>query len=263
MENKKCGGPCQVTKPIDGFRIMTEKRASRIKSGEIKYRCSICLDCERKMARERYYKNREKNMAYAKEYKQKNKEVLKEKTKQYNEKNRERIKERYKLYCQNNRALICKIAKEYRRTHVSVRLRHNFKSRIIENIKKDKTTAEYLGTSIENVKKWLQFNFKEDMNWDNYGKVWQIDHTLPVNLFNLEVDTDIYICFNWKNLMPLRKETNQKKHDHIWHYRVFYQEQKLLEFSKEFQIEEDDVKDYIETFSEYFKNMMIKNTTKK
>lgn len=259
MENKQCGS-CQQTKPVEDFRLCTEKRKSRAKSGDLKYRCSMCLDCERRMSRERYNKNKEKYNAYAKEYKEKNKEVLKEKTKLYNEKNKERIKQRYKLYCQNNRALLSKIAMEYRKNNLSARLRHIFKSRIIENIKKNKITTEYLGTSIDKVKLWLEYNFQDDMCWENYGKVWQIDHTLPINMFNLEEHTDIFVCFNWKNLMPLKKEVNRKKHDKIWHYRVFYQEQQLKKFSKQHDIEKKEVQDYIETYSQYFGDMM--NITK-
>lgn len=255
METKQCGS-CHETKQVDVFRLCTEKRASRIKSGQIQYRCSMCLDCERKMSRERYYKNREKYQEYAKQYKEKNKEILKEKTRQYNERNKERIKQRYKVYCQNNRALLSRIAVEYRRNNLSARLRHIFKTRIIENIKKNKNTVEYLGTSIENVKKWLEYNFRDGMSWENYGDEWQIDHTLPLNLFNLNEHTDIYVCFNWKNLMPLRKDINQKKHNHLWHYRVFYQEQQVVSFSKQFHVEEKEVKDYIHTYSQYFKDMM-------
>lgn len=119
---------------------------------------------------------------------------------------------------------------------------------------------EYLGSTIQVVKDWLQFNFQEYMTWENYGDVWHIDHTLPVNLFDLTQDIDIYMCFNWKNLMPLRKDINTKKHDHIWPIRVFNQEQRLLQFTKAFEIEKSEIDDYLETYCEYFKSMMAKKS---
>jgi len=257
-KSKKQCGCCKTIKLLEEFRLCTEKRLSRSKTGDLKYRCSMCMECERTKALERYRKKREECIAKNKEYKQKNKEVLKQKRREYNVKNREYIKQRYKLYCENNHALILRIAKEYRQNNINVRLRKNFKSRIIENIQKNKTTTEYLGSTIQVVKKWLEFNFEEFMNWENYGEVWHIDHTLPVNLFDLKNEIDIYICFNWKNLMPLQKETNIKKHDNIWHYRIFYQEQKLREFSIQEEIEVDEVNDYLETYCQYFKEMMNK-----
>jgi hypothetical protein len=258
MDKKQCGS-CKTMKGFEDFRLCTEKRPSRSKKGDIKYRCSMCLECERRMARERYHNKREECLAKAKEYKQKNKEVLKEKRKDYLAQNKEYIKERYKLYCQNNRSLILKIAKEYRENNsLNVRLRKNFKSRIIENIKKNKTTTDYLGSTIQEVKKWLEFNFQDYMNWDNYGEVWHIDHTLPVSRFDLTKDIDIYMCFNWKNLMPLHKDTNIKKHDHIWHYRVFFQEQRIKQFSIIESINPGEIQDYLETYCAYFKMMMKK-----
>lgn len=257
MENKTCGC-CSITKQLEDFRLCTETRKSRYKSGELKYRCSVCRECERKRALERYRLNREECIAKSKEYKEKNKEALKEKRRLYCEKNKDYIRKRYKQYCIKNRALICKIAREYRKKNsLNVRLRKNFKCRIIENIQKNKTTTEYLGTTIQVVKDWLQFNFQDYMNWDNYGSVWHIDHTLPVNRFDLKNNVDIYICFNWKNLMPLRKDINIKKHDYIWHYRVFQQENRLRTFYKMYDVEEKEVLDYLELYSEYFKKMMI------
>jgi hypothetical protein len=255
--NKQCGC-CKTSKQLEEFRLCTERRLSRYKKGELTYRCSVCKECERTCALERYRKNRDKCIAKNKAYKEKNKDAIKEKRKEYLLKNKEYIKQRYKRYCEENRALIQRIAREYRQNHsLNVRLRKNFKSRIIESIKKNKTTMEYLGSTIQVVQDWLQFNFQDYMTWENYGEVWHIDHTLPVNLFDLTQDIDIYMCFNWKNLMPLRKDINIKKHDNIWPIRVFNQEHRLMQFAKAYGVEESEVNDYLETYCEYFKSMMV------
>ena len=45
---------------------------------------------------------------------------------------------------------------------------------------KIKHTIEYLGTSIEEYKNYLEKQFKEDMNWENIGSLWHIDHIIPL-----------------------------------------------------------------------------------
>ena len=51
---------------------------------------------------------------------------------------------------------------------------------------------------METVKNWLEFNLNEYMTWIMMVPDWNIDHTLPLNIFDLNNDDDIFICFNWK-----------------------------------------------------------------
>jgi hypothetical protein len=70
-------------------------------------------------------------------------------------------------------------------------------------------------------KKWIEFRFVDNMNWENYGKYWHIDHILPINQFDLSCDNDIQICFNWTNLQPLFAKENQSKSDKIQLHHYF------------------------------------------
>jgi hypothetical protein len=67
-----------------------------------------------------------------------------------------------------------------------------------------------LGCSIEHLKRHLEQQFQEEMNWDNYGgkEGWQIDHIIPRSYFNLIDETQLYICFNYRNLQPLWAKEN-------------------------------------------------------
>lgn len=56
---------------------------------------------------------------------------------------------------------------------------------ITMKIKKTRSGAEYLGTEVSLFMKWLEWNFDEDMNWANHGTYWHIDHTMPINSFDL------------------------------------------------------------------------------
>lgn len=78
---------------------------------------------------------------------------------------------------------------------------------------KSKRTQEYLGCSLEFFKHWFEFLFDNDMNWQNHGSVWHIDHIKPCSSFDLKEQDEIYECYNWSNLRPLKKEENLAKGD--------------------------------------------------
>ena len=59
--------------------------------------------------------------------------------------------------------------------------------------------------------KWLEFQFNENMNWTNYGKIWNIDHVIPVSSFNLLNEDELKRCYSWTNLRPCMKEENTRK----------------------------------------------------
>ena len=258
MDNTKKCGKCGEVKPIEMFRIMTEKRISRV-ANPITYPCSMCRACEAAMARARHHKNREHNIARNKEYKQKHSDELKVKRQAYLRNNAEHVRERYKKYCENNREKLCKIAADYRNNNIGQHLRAVFRSRLAEKLKKVKPTGEYIGTKMSIVKKWIEWNMLDDMTWENWGSLWQIDHTLPINLFDMEDDMNVFICFNWKNLMPLYASYNRKKSDKIVPIRILHQERQLRAFKKKLQINED-IDDYIEAYSIFYQQFLTKDT---
>ena len=59
------------------------------------------------------------------------------------------------------------------------------------------------------------------MSWDNHGSYWEIDHTIAVANFNLHSVNEQLLCFNWKNLMPLKREINQKSPIKYLHGDIF------------------------------------------
>jgi hypothetical protein len=73
-------------------------------------------------------------------------------------------------------------------------------------------TRELLGCSIEFLRIWLELQFKEGMNWFNYGKKgWVIDHVRPCVSFNLTNIEEQKICFHYTNLQPLWDLENSLK----------------------------------------------------
>ena len=143
----------------------------------------VCKKCENIDRQDRYYMNKEKEIARIIKYKNENHEKILEFRKKYREKYRERVN------------LISR--KLYR-----IRVLLKINTFIYDDL---------IGCTPHKLRKWFEYNFLENMNWDNYGKVWQIDHINPCSQFDLDSDKNINLCFNWKNLRPCEKIENIKK----------------------------------------------------
>ena len=94
-----------------------------------------------------------------------------------------------------------------------------------------KNTIEYLGTTSEIFKSWIEFNFEENMNFENHGKYWHVDHVIPVSKFNINKEEDVLKCFNWINLSPLTKIDNLTKSNNIEKEQILTHIKKLKEFN--------------------------------
>ena len=103
------------------------------------------------------------------------------------------------------------------KSRIEVKIRNSLRGRIrsaIINGKKHSTLI-YIGCSIEECKNWLKYQFDKNMNWENYGSYWEIDHVVPCSSFDLSNDNDIYKCFSWKNIQPLEASANSSKNNKI------------------------------------------------
>lgn len=69
------------------------------------------------------------------------------------------------------------------------------------------STLYLLCCSIEEFMKYLEQQFLPEMNWDNHGKIWEIDHIIPCNNFDLTNREDQQKCFHYSNMQPLFKTT--------------------------------------------------------
>lgn len=249
LTEKRCG-KCGIVKISIEFRTMKGKTAT-----QSSYLCSMCKSCERVMALDRHNANKEHNLARSRQYKIDNAESIRVQRKLYLERTRDHVRARYKLYCETNRAKMAEIANDYRRANPGTRIRNALRVRLLTCIQKSKGTELYLGTQISVVKRWIEWNWHQDMNWENYGRLWNIDHTLPVKLFDMDNDADVLVCFNWKNLMPYYKRYNISKSNKILPIRVWFQESRLRAFSKLESISED-MDEFIQTYSYYFSKFL-------
>ena len=51
----------------------------------------------------------------------------------------------------------------------------------------------------------------ESINRSNYGIEWQLDHIVPQNLFDMNKEEDIMLCFNYMNYIPMLNQDNKLK----------------------------------------------------
>jgi 5-methylcytosine-specific restriction endonuclease McrA len=72
-------------------------------------------------------------------------------------------------------------------------------------------TIDLLGCSIECARNHIESQFNNEMNWNNHGILWEIDHIIPINFFDLTNKEEQKKAFHYKNLQPLNKMENRTK----------------------------------------------------
>lgn len=70
---------------------------------------------------------------------------------------------------------------------------------------------EYIGLNFLEIKEWIGKKMLPEMNWNNYGDLWIIDHVVPLRIFDLTRNDHCKLVWNYRNLMPLFKEDNLYK----------------------------------------------------
>ena len=235
---------CRVCKNEAGRLLMAEKAAKR--------------KAEKPSAEEEEPEPVNENVPPLTKEQLERKQKQRERGKAYYEKNKEALLARAKEYKAKNKDAINATRRKYLKQKMkdpTERIKRSMKTLLLAKIKKHSSSTTYFGTTMDFILKWLEFNFSDNMSWDNYGTLWQIDHTIPVNLWNVKDQNEALMCFNWKNLMPLKAETNLRKASHLHPYRIFYQEQRVRDFHKKEGLA-DPIDDYISAYNKKFKSLL-------
>jgi len=69
----------------------------------------------------------------------------------------------------------------------------------------------YLGCSCGDAVGYLEQQFKPGMTWENYGKVWHIDHIFPIACYDMRSESDRCKAFHYTNLQPMFAKENMRK----------------------------------------------------
>ena len=204
---------CNVEKEL--IKFYWEKKRQRYKT--------TCISCEKEKCLKRYKDNPEKVKAINKKWIENNKEKFKQLiknnrgkykeydkqyAKNYTQQNSEKIKQKQKEWRLNNpnyykekRKKERQILNEYhnnynknrRKNDIKFRIKQCVSSNINFNIRKYKksksnSTVKYLGCSIKEYIVYLENMFLNEMSWENYGIVWEIDHITPISLFDFSIE---------------------------------------------------------------------------
>ena len=184
MNEKKCN-KCLIFKSIQEF-----SNNKKLRDGKSTH-CKKCMadryismkDRYKENSRNWYLNNKEKHSLYVSQYQKDNKEMLDAFRKEYYH---EVLKKdtNYKI-ANNLRTRLCKLIKENRLS----------------------LGEDILGCSISDLKNYLDDLLLPEMNWKNYGEVWEIDHILPCASFDLFNPEEQRKCFHYTNHQPLFKTT--------------------------------------------------------
>ena len=238
---------CETTKPISEFN------PRRYRVGGL---CCWCKDCQSKLAKERYIKNkehineinlkwkkenREKHHSINKAWKENNKERTKKTNKAWYTLNKEHKKKQHSDWYQKNketrsiqiikwkknnpekaRLIRLKVGEKIRSTSIG-KINNVMSSAIWRALKKNKnglhweTLTKY---SANQLKTHLEKQFSPEMSWDNYGSYWEIDHKIPKSLFHYSSydDEQFKECWSLNNLQPLPKTINRRKYNKVINY---------------------------------------------
>lgn len=158
-----------------------------------------------------------------KQYREKHKDTRNNQHKQWYENNKEHCRNYSKKYYKNNIEQCKQISHNYtdpnwqNNYYNNIKLRRNFHKDVIRSLfskpNKQHNCYEILNYNKEELKSHLESQFTPEMNWDNYGTYWEIDHIIPKNLFNYESEQDeqFQICWSLMNLRPLSSRINQSR----------------------------------------------------
>lgn len=175
---------------------------------------NICKQNKERRKNDLEYK--EKNRIADKKRREKKKALGIPQTKrQYTEEQKKARLETNRKWVLNNPDKIKKYAATSRKKICS-KIYNNLRQRIVYPIKSILAerrvggARKLFGCSSQELKEYIESQFSESMNWDNWGEIWEIDHILPMKLSKYIPSVAIKLT-HYTNLRPLLKTENSNK----------------------------------------------------
>ena len=245
---KKCSH-CKIEKNLNCF-LKNKSRKDGLQHTCKKCAETYRKDHKEKIKQQKkqyYLENKEHIQQQHRQYKIVHKKQIKNYIKQYEKDHKEEIKQKKKQYCLENKKEISDQQKQYYKTHkqqkkqyatkhrkeinkyrkeklkidINFKIACNLRSRLsdaLKNNQKSGSAIRDLGCTIEEFKKWKSIDFprlsvgsKQYMCWNNYGKLWHIDHIIPLSLFDLTDPVQFKKAVHYSNLQPMWASENLSK----------------------------------------------------
>jgi ribosome-associated translation inhibitor RaiA len=179
-----------------------------------------CKECKKSYDTERYKNNREILLDKTKQYQEKNKTQVLEYQKQWYTQNKDKVSNYHVEYRKNNKEKIQLSINRWisnkKKNDIFYASFSNMRNRIYQALRKGKgkksqKTLEYLGCELDFYKQYLEQLFLPEMNWENYGLVWEIDHIIACTKFDLTQEKEQKKAFHYTNTQPLFKTSEIAK----------------------------------------------------
>ena len=197
-ELKMCD-KCAQTKPIDKYRKRSENLYAKT--------CKKCMN-EMDKIRKKNLRQKKAETFLAKCEKCNEEKVLKDFAKLKKFYKKKICNSCYPDFLRDQKTEWCR---NESKINMNYRLKKSLAARLRNVLFKTDTTMNYIGCNIQYLREWFEFNFNSEMNWDNYGCYWSIDHIIPVCKFDLTIEDEKLKCWNWTNLMPVTVKYNSSK----------------------------------------------------
>ncbi len=95
------------------------------------------------------------------------------------------------------------------------RFYQNIRKRLRDVLKGKRAARAVVGCSKKELELHLQSQFTKEMQWNNYGTYWHVDHIVPVSHFDLTNEEHCKLVHHWTNLRPLEAVENMKRGNRI------------------------------------------------
>lgn len=150
-------------------------------------------------------KNKDKKSEYDRNYKKLNKDKIYSRQKDWTNRNKDRLR------IKNRESM-----RRRWKNEPKFRLNSNIKVMIYLALKGKKCGVSWKSLvefTLEELVNHLESQFSDNMNWENYGSYWHLDHKRPKSWFhynNVE-DKEFKKCWSLNNLQPLLAKDNLSK----------------------------------------------------
>jgi len=70
------------------------------------------------------------------------------------------------------------------------------------------------GCDVNFLRAFIEYQFSSAMCWDNFTAEWQLDHLVPVCVFDQTDVNQLHLCWNWVNIRPLTITQNRGRNSY-------------------------------------------------
>ena len=234
--NKKyCSKRCGNIEATNQFRL--KNNLPQIRKRHVQN--FICIQCGKNFKAKSATKKTCSLKCSSKVWRGKNPEKVKEYAKKFlsNEENRKRTLKQQAIYNRSEKGIASRksktekykkdgTTKRHKRTALEklktipekwaiTKILNNCRKRIRDSVKVSDSrnitsNIELLGCTSQELKKHLAKQFKPEMNWENYGTYWEVDHIIPISRFDVSIRSERNKANHYPNLQPLEGDINRK-----------------------------------------------------